>query len=161
MKWNLKMECTKAFLDSIYPKKSGIKFSKNIRKYLAKYKGSELPSVYRVSTELNEMIGNSSFIVGDYNSESKWLHGKRLHKVMDNYRTQGYAYTPNSFKFVDNIEDFWDTYQKIGICAIDVFHNKIENNNRFVIDGDVKKCVFCNNYEFHKEIRTYEVWVRK
>ena len=158
------MECTKSFLDSIDPKKSGSKFSTNIRKYLAKYKGSELPLVYGVSTEFNELLGTNTLIVGDYNTKSKWLHGKRIIKIMTNYKTPSYAYTPNSFKSVEEIKDFWETYQKIGRCAIDVSHNinMKDDNNRFLIDGDIKKCVWCDNFEFHKEIRTstYEVWVK-
>ena len=158
------MKCDREFLDSIDPKKSGSKYSANIRRYLARYKNCELPSVYAVKSELNEIVGTRSFIVGDYDKETGWLHGKRIMKIMGNHRTQGYAFTPNCFKVVEELPNFWGTYQNIGRCAIDTEHriDMVGDEDRFVFYGDSKKCVWCNCFEFKKEIRTreYEVWVK-
>lgn len=132
------------------PKKSAA-FSPNLHKYLKEkghfFKdGGLLDGVYEVQsgTKAAEQFGAGTLLLGY--PDDGFFTGSRLMAVLCNGRqADRYAYPCGSgLKF---LEGFWDSYLKVGRCAIDPDHQMHFMADRFSVhsDGDGRDCLWCGH----------------
>ena len=139
-------------LADLAPKKSAA-FSPNLHKYLKErghfFKdGGLLDGVYEVlpDTKAAEQFGAGTLLLGY--PDVGFFTGARLMAVLCNGREAArYAYPCGSgLKF---LEGFWDSYLKVGRCAIDPDHQMHFMADRFSVhsDGDGRDCLWCGHQQ--------------
>ena len=130
------------------PKKSAA-FSPNLHKYLKEkghfFKdGGLLDGVYEVQSGTNaaEQFGAGTLLLG-YQDEG-FFTGARLMAVLCNgQEADRYAYPcSGGLKFLDG---FWDSYLKVGRCAIDPSHIEHFMASRFREHESGRECLWCGH----------------
>ncbi len=79
-------------------------------------------------------------------TDDDWFHGKKLYQVLCNGTKSGSAaYGYSRYKDFEEVHGFWDDYQRLGRCAIDVDHQDyfLNSDSRFKELGDHRSCTWC------------------
>jgi hypothetical protein len=116
----------------------GDKYSPNLRKFMrSRRQRAYRTNLYR-DTESNWLYIGQLFDDG-------WFHGAQLNRVLCvGSKAETWAYSPVQLSLT-LIDDFWERYERIGRCAIDVAHDRyfIGDGSRWLTDGDTRSCLWC------------------
>lgn len=140
-------------LKDIQPGKSAA-FSPNLYRWMRArghaYKdGGVADTVYQVreGTKLAEQYGAGTLFIGhpysQYDGDTDFS-GARLIGVLCNGSEEISYCHAGAAPDLDEVPGFWDSYLKIGRCAIDPEHNEhFLGNNRYRVEGDERECLWC------------------
>lgn len=142
-------------IKQLAPAKSA-SFSPNLYRWMrAKahfYKGGGvLETVYRVkpNTQLAKEYGAGTLLIGypgDAGSDQGFA-GVLLMSVLCQGVMAGSFYYLGMTPMLEEVEGFWDTYLKIGRCAIDPAHQEHFHSTRFREHDDGRECLWCGHHQ--------------
>lgn len=128
-------------MSKIHPDKHP-RFSRNLYFWLAHRKRDG----FREKCQVWHNVENNTYYIGyEYDGS---IIGRCLHTILCKigYTNTLYSYTLNKLDVV-LVENFWEQYESKGKCFIDPEHELYwYENNRWCTHGDIRKCMWCNNY---------------
>ncbi len=148
-------------LSKIHPKVHS-RYSPNLHKWLkSRTQGSagfllEHIKVYRHP--------NGVLYIGHKDADnSAWLNGSKLNEVLS-FGSKAGVWAYSGMQNVPELSDFWESYERIGRCAIDPDHATYFTNDpkRWAVNGTHRECLWCGNHRqvLEKKVlrRTIETW---
>lgn len=130
------------------------RFSENLWKWVRKYRDRPLFVAFsekdgRTYDEAKTLA--SRLYIGFHRLDDGWLHGSRLIEILCNgAAAESWAYQP-AMQFRE-IPGWWDKYIEHGKCFIDPEHYLYLDNARWIVEGDVRTCIWCGKYQQREHI---------
>lgn len=127
-------------------------FSPNLYYWMRKkahfYKdGGVLQTVFRVKpeTRLAKELGAGTLMIGyaDADGDDNGFVGIRMMEALCLGAEAGSFYYIGMAKMLEEVDEFWEQYLKIGRCAIDPAHKESFLGERYSMDGNTRSCTWC------------------
>lgn len=129
-------------------------FSPNLHRWM-KSRGHEYrdggvaETVYRVipGTRLAKEFGAGALFIGcpynQYENDTDFSGSLLVAVLCNGSKATRYCYV-GAAPSLEVVEGFWDSYLRVGRCAIDPEHKEnFHGSERYSMDGDVRTCLWC------------------
>lgn len=123
-------------------------FSPNLHQWVGKHShfhpdGTTPDTVWRVRTGASIDLPAGTLFIGHVDGE--YFSGSRLVSVLCNGRKEMRWAFVRLAEHLEEFEDFWGQYKRLGRCAIDPDHRITFLGDRWHEEGSTRTCLWCGN----------------